>query len=62
MTLHAYPDLENSSVKLSTPVAASAACERLFSCTGKIFTAKRSKISDTNFDNPTSLEGEQEIS
>ena len=55
IVLHAYPDLKTLSIKQNTPLAASAACERLFSSAGQMFTPERSNISDTNFDNQVLL-------
>lgn len=49
--LNSFPDLKKLSLKLNTGLPASAACERLFSSAGLLFTAKRAQISATNFEN-----------
>ena len=50
-TLKAVPTVANLSLKLNTPLPASAACERLFSTAGHIFSAKRGRIGSKNFEN-----------
>ena len=45
-----FPQLKELFVRLNTPLPVSAACERLFSCAGQIFTPKRATISDGNFE------------
>ena len=49
-SLGLFPQLKELFVRLNTPLPASAACERLFSSTGQIFTPKRATISDVNFE------------
>lgn len=49
--LNYFPNLKKLSLKLNTGLPASAACERLFSSAGLLFTAKRARISVTNFEN-----------
>nr|XP_014269066.2 uncharacterized protein LOC106676613 [Maylandia zebra]XP_024654147.1 uncharacterized protein LOC106676613 [Maylandia zebra] len=46
--LHSFSAIKNLSLKLNTALPASAACERLFSCAGLLFTAKRSRIASVN--------------
>ncbi|XP_039590581.1 E3 SUMO-protein ligase ZBED1-like [Polypterus senegalus] len=49
--LHSFPAIKKLSLKLNTALPASAACERLFSCAGLLFTSKRSRIDSMNFEN-----------
>ncbi|KAL3973867.1 growth differentiation factor 8 [Sarotherodon galilaeus] len=50
--LNSFPHIKKLSLKLNTGLPASAACERLFSCAGLLFTAKRARMmSSTNFEN-----------
>ncbi|KAL4008214.1 hypothetical protein ACER0C_002066 [Sarotherodon galilaeus] len=49
--LHSFSAIKNLSLKLNTTLPASAACERLFSCAGLLFTAKRSRIASVNLEN-----------
>ncbi|XP_060798037.1 uncharacterized protein LOC132900019 [Neoarius graeffei] len=49
--LKSVPALLKLSLKLNTPLPASAACERLFSTAGHIFSAKRGRLSSKNFEN-----------
>jgi len=48
--LHSFP-LVKKSLKLNTHLPASATCERLFSCAGKLFTPRRARLDSTNFEN-----------
>ncbi|XP_062320568.1 uncharacterized protein LOC134022838 [Osmerus eperlanus] len=50
-TLKAVPTVANLSLKLNTPLPASAACERLFSTAGHIFSTKRGRIGSNIFEN-----------
>ena len=50
-SLNTWPQLKSLFVKLNTPLAASAACERLFSVAGLIFTPRLACLSDTTFEN-----------
>ncbi|XP_041825222.1 uncharacterized protein LOC121655155 isoform X1 [Melanotaenia boesemani] len=49
--LKSFPAVCNLSLKLNTPLPASAACERLFSTAGLIFTPKRACLNSKNFEN-----------
>ncbi|KAB5546253.1 hypothetical protein PHYPO_G00069930 [Pangasianodon hypophthalmus] len=49
--LQSFPSVEKLSLKLNTPLPASAACERLFSCAGQLFIPKRASLDSTNFEN-----------
>ncbi len=49
--LHSFPAIKKLSLKLNMALPASAACERLFSCAGLLFTAKRSRIDSINLEN-----------
>lgn len=49
--LHSFPLVKKLSLKLNAPLPASAACERLFSCAGQLFTPKRARLDSTNFEN-----------
>ncbi|XP_030581715.1 uncharacterized protein LOC115777851 [Archocentrus centrarchus] len=49
--LKSFPALCNMSLRLNTPLPASAACERLFSTAGLIFTSKRGSLDSKNFEN-----------
>ncbi|KAL1268717.1 hypothetical protein QQF64_034080 [Cirrhinus molitorella] len=42
---------QKPSLKLNTGLPASAACERLFSSAGLLFTAKRARMNSANFEN-----------
>ncbi|XP_041863715.1 uncharacterized protein LOC121653973 [Melanotaenia boesemani] len=48
--LHTFPHIKKLSLKLNTGLPASAACERLFSHAGLMFTAKRSQLHSKNFE------------
>ncbi|XP_029900922.1 uncharacterized protein LOC115354630 [Myripristis murdjan] len=49
--LKSFPAVCNLSLKLNTPLPASAACERLFSTAGLIFRPKRARLDSKNFEN-----------
>uniref|UniRef100_A0A1A7WLH5 HAT C-terminal dimerisation domain-containing protein n=1 Tax=Iconisemion striatum TaxID=60296 RepID=A0A1A7WLH5_9TELE len=49
--LKSFPAVSNLSLKLNTPLPASAACERLFSTAGLIFRPKRARVDAKNFEN-----------
>lgn len=49
--LNSFPYIKKLSMKLNTGLPASAACERLFSCAGLVFTEKRARLSSANFEN-----------
>ena len=59
--LKSYPAVCNLSVKLNTPLPASAACERLFSIAGLVFTPRRSRLSSRNFENQLLLRVNQKF-
>ena len=44
-------ELRQHFIELNTPVPASAACERLFSCAGLIFRPHRCSMTERNFEN-----------
>ena len=50
-SLAAWPVLAKVFVRLNTPLPASAACERLFSAAGRIFTPSRARIGAVSFEN-----------
>ncbi|XP_041834997.1 uncharacterized protein LOC121635749 [Melanotaenia boesemani] len=49
--LHSFPQVKHLSMKLNTALPASAACERLFSHAGILFTAKRITLLGKNLEN-----------
>ncbi|KAI7802900.1 hypothetical protein IRJ41_021560, partial [Triplophysa rosa] len=49
--LKSFSAICNLSLRLNTPLPASAACERLFSTAGLIFTPKRARVDSKNFEN-----------
>ena len=49
--LHSFSAIKKLSLKLNTALPASAACERLFSFAGLLFTAKQSQIDSVNLEN-----------
>ncbi|XP_043970018.1 uncharacterized protein LOC122829491 [Gambusia affinis] len=49
--LKSVPAVFNLSLKVNTPLPASAACERLFSIAGQIFSPKRARLDSKNFEN-----------
>ena len=46
-----FPKLQKLFIELNTPLPASTACERLFSCAGLIFRPHRCSVKDDNFEN-----------
>lgn len=51
VVLKSVPAVYRLSLKVNTPLPASAACERLFSSAGQIFTPKRGRLGSENFEN-----------
>lgn len=49
--LKSFPAVCRLSVKLNTPLPASAACERLFSIAGLVFSPRRARLNSRNFEN-----------
>nr|XP_021331251.1 uncharacterized protein LOC103910645 [Danio rerio] len=49
--LKSFPHIKKLSLKLNISLPASAACERLFSYAGLLFTAKRARMNSSNFEN-----------
>lgn len=49
--LKSFPAVCKLSVKLNTPLPASAACERLFSIAGLVFSPRRARLNTFNFEN-----------
>ncbi|XP_072530968.1 zinc finger BED domain-containing protein 4-like [Salminus brasiliensis] len=49
--LNSFPHIKKLSLRLNTGLPASAACERLFSCDGLLFTAKKARMNSTDFEN-----------
>nr|XP_020477590.1 uncharacterized protein LOC109972796 isoform X1 [Monopterus albus] len=49
--LKSFPAVCKLSVKLNTPLPASAACERLFSCAALVFSPRRARLDSCNFEN-----------
>lgn len=49
--LKSFPAVCKLSVKLNTPLPASAACERLFSIAGLVFSPRRARLNAFNFEN-----------
>ena len=49
--LQSFPHIKKLALKLNTGLPASAACERLFSCAGLLFTPKRARMNALNFEN-----------
>ncbi|KAK7158575.1 hypothetical protein R3I94_005030 [Phoxinus phoxinus] len=49
--LKSFPAVCKLSVKLNTPLPASAACERLFSIAGLVFSPRRVRLNSGNFEN-----------
>ncbi|XP_056464754.1 uncharacterized protein LOC130404153 [Gadus chalcogrammus] len=60
-TLAPYPAVRNLSLKLNTALPASAACERLFSIAGLLFTPRRGSIHSQNFENQLLLKLNKEF-
>lgn len=48
--LKSFPAVHKLSVKLNTPLPASAACERLFSIAGQVFSPRRARLNSGNFE------------
>lgn len=49
--LKSFPAVCKLSVELNTPLPASAACERLFSFAGLVFSPRRARLNSCNFEN-----------
>ncbi|XP_056453203.1 uncharacterized protein LOC130387936 [Gadus chalcogrammus] len=60
-TVAPYPAVRNLSLKLNTALPASAACERLFSIAGLLFTPRRGSIHSQNFENQLLLKLNKEF-
>ncbi|XP_052463040.1 uncharacterized protein LOC128020264 [Carassius gibelio] len=59
--LHSFPHIKKLSLKLNTGLPASAACERLFSHAGLLFTAKRSQLHSKNLESQLLLKLNSDI-
>ncbi|KZS02518.1 Uncharacterized protein APZ42_000417, partial [Daphnia magna] len=49
-SLDRFPTIKKIFLEYNSALASSAACERVFSCAGLIFTAKRTNLTDGNFE------------
>src|SRR4029434_6389020 len=49
--LNAFQNIKKLSPTLNTGLRASAACDRLFSCAGLLFNAKRARMNSTHLEN-----------
>ena len=49
--LHSFSALKKLSIKINTALPVSAACERLFSCGGLLFTSRRARLGGKHFEN-----------
>jgi hypothetical protein len=61
MSIAAWPELKELYIQLNTPLPASAAAERLFSCAGLTMTNKRTRMSDILFENLVFLKCNQHL-
>ena len=59
--LKLVPNVLNLSLKINTPLPASAACERLFSPAGQIFFSKKGQTRLKKLRKPTLVETEQKV-
>ncbi|XP_045074311.1 uncharacterized protein LOC123487217 isoform X2 [Coregonus clupeaformis] len=59
--LHTFPRIKKLSLKVNTGLPASAACERLFSHAGLLFTAKRSQLHSKNLESQLLLKLNSDI-
>ncbi|KAK6304077.1 hypothetical protein J4Q44_G00246630 [Coregonus suidteri] len=59
--LHTFPHIKKLSLKVNTGLPASAACERLFSHAGLLFTAKRSQLHSKNLESQLLLKLNSDI-
>jgi hypothetical protein len=50
-SITAWPQLKDMFIRLNTPLSASFAVERLFSCAGMIMNDRRTRLNDKNFEN-----------
>ena len=49
--LKSFPAVYKLSLRLNTPLPASAACERLFNIAGFVFSTRRARLDSRNFEN-----------
>ena len=59
--LSAWPELKQLFIRLNTPLPASAASERLFSCAGLVMNSRRTRMSDALFEELVLLKKNKDI-